>query len=266
MEYKRIDKKLVDDVKYGKVKALDGYLVGKAVAELLSFCYGMTYTNCKVACPYTKFQDTTFRDCEIADCESTDFINCKFVRCRFVNRLMYNDFHDCTFSWCDFGKMRMGCTEFLACKFRKCNVEKVKLVDDMHDIRGVSGIRFFDKYIPMSCPRKGKYIGYKKCLTEDLNRRAIVVLEIPSSARRSSAFGKKCRADMAKVLAIHQYGENRKALKGTLTRAVSCYEPRFVYEVGKTVVEANFDTNRFHECAPGIHHYVTLSDAEKHVL
>lgn len=262
MEYKRIDRKIIVDAGYGKVKGLDGYLVGKAVAEMASFCYGMVYTNCKVACPCTKFQDTTFRDCEIADCEFTDFFNCKFVRCRFVHRLMYSDFHDCTFSWCDFGKLRMGCTEFLECAFRKCNVERLRLVDDVHDIRGMSSIRFFDKYIPMSCPRKGKYIGYKKCLTEDLKGKAIVVLEIPSSARRSSAFGKKCRADRAKVLAIHMYGAN----KGKLTRAVSGYETNFVYEVGKTVVEPGFDPNRFRECASGIHHYMKQSDAEKHVL
>lgn len=266
MEYNRIGKQIIGDVRYGKVKALDGYLVGKSVAEMASFCHGMTYTNCKVACPCTRFQDTTFRDCEIADCEFTDFLGCKFVRCRFVHRLMYTDFHDCTFSWCDFGKLRMGCTEFLECTFRKCNVERLRLLDDVHDIRGVSSIRFFDKYIPMSCPRKGKYIGYKKCMTEDFKGRAIVVLEIPSSASRSSAFGNKCRADRAKVLAIHRYSENRKESKGALTRAVAGYEPRFVYEVGKTVAEVNFDKNRFRECAPGIHHYMKRSDAENHTL
>lgn len=265
MEYRRIGRDIINEVKYGTVKALDGYLVGKAATELVSFCYGMTYTNCKVACQ-AKFRNTTFRDCVIADCEYADFKNCRFVRCRFVNRLLYNDFHECSFSWCDFGKMRMGCTEFLECKFRKCNVEKVVLVDDVHDIRGASSVRFFEKLVPMRCPRKGKYIGYKKCMTEDLSGIAIVVLEIPSSARRSSAFGKKCRADRAKVLSIHEYDENGKKLKGTLTKAVSRYNLNFVYEVGKTVVEVNFDKNRFKECAPGIHHYVKQSDAEEHVL
>jgi len=263
MEYKRIGRDIIVEAGYGKVKALDGYLVGKAVADRASFCYGMTYTSCKVACPCAKFSDTTFRDCVFADCEYTDFNNCKFVRCRFVHRLMYNDFHGCSFSWCDFGKMRMGCTEFLECKFRKCDAKGVRLVDDLHDIRGESGIRFFDGLIPMTCPRKGRYTAYKKCMT-DLGRSAIVVLEIPSSARRSSAFGKKCRADKAKVLEIREYDETRNALKGTLTRAVSIYDNHFVYEVGKTVAEANFERNRFKECAPGIHHYVKLSDAKNH--
>lgn len=265
MEYKRIGKDIISDVKYGDVKALDGYLV-KGVADIVSFCYGMTYTNCKVACINTKFNCTTFRDCVIAGCEYTDFKNCKFIRCQFVDRLSYNDFHGCSFSWCDFGKMRIGCTEFLECKFRKCSVERVKLVDDVHEIRGASSIRFFEGLVPMSCPRKGSYTAYKKCMTEDLSGAAIVVLEIPSSARRSSAFGKKCRADKAKVLAIHPYDENSKKMKGTLTRAVSKYVRHFVYEVGKTVVEVNFDKNRFKECAPGIHHYVKLADAKNHVM
>ena len=261
MEYKRIGREIIVAVGYGTVKALDGYLVGNG-----AFGYGMTYTNCKVACRNNRFNSTTFRDCVIANCEFTNFKHCKFVRCKFVNRLLYNDFHDCSFSWCDFGKMRMGCTEFMDCKFRKCEVEKVVLVDDVHEIRGASSIRFFEGLVPMSCPSKGSYTAYKKCMTADLSGKAIVVLEIPSSASRSSAFGKKCRASKAKVLAIHPYDENSKKMKGTLTKAVSRYDTHFVYEVGQTVVELNFDKNRFKECAPGIHHYVKLSDAKNHVM
>lgn len=44
---------------------------------------------------------------------------------------------------------------------------------------------------------EGDLIGYKKCLND-----VIVKLLIPANAKRSHAFGRKCRAEFAKVLEI----------------------------------------------------------------
>ena len=111
-----------------------------------------------------------------------------------------------------------------------------------------------DAFIPMACPRESSFIGYKKCRDE-----RIVQLEVPEDARRSSAYGKKCRCDRAKVLGIW-------TLDGEETEyAVSIFDPDFVYYKGKAVEVQNFNKNRFNECAVGIHFFMTRKEAEDYV-
>jgi hypothetical protein len=81
--------------------------------------------------------------------------------------------------------------------------------------------------------------------------RGIAVLEIPTHAKRSNATTRKCRASEAIVLEC-------------LPDAVSLYDPTFKYEVGATVkpINGEFDDNRWNECAPGIHFFLTREEAE----
>ena len=68
-------------------------------------------------------------------------------------------------------------------------------------------------YLPLTCPEKGSFIGFK-CA-----RKHIVELEILTDARRSSATGRKCRCDKAKVLSITEkkrYENNVKTNKKQL--------------------------------------------------
>ena len=103
-------------------------------------------------------------------------------------------------------------------------------------------------------PSHGSFTGWKKA-----QNNLIVKLLIPENAKRSSAAGRKCRCDKAEVLEIQDiYGNIVN------TTARSMYSPSFIYEVGKTVSVNNFDTNRFNECAPGIHFYVTREEAVGH--
>lgn len=44
----------------------------------------------------------------------------------------------------------------------------------------------------------------------------------------------------------------------------SDYDSSFVYRIGETVEVQNFDENRWSECAPGIHHYITREEAVRH--
>ena len=108
------------------------------------------------------------------------------------------------------------------------------------------------KFFPLACPESGAFIGWKKC-DGDL----IVKLQIPEDARRSSAFGRKCRCDKAVVLAIESlYGRSTE-----VDLAVSQYNSNFHYRVGEMVSVDNFDTDRTHECAPGIHFFITRQEA-----
>ncbi len=101
------------------------------------------------------------------------------------------------------------------------------------------------------CP-EGDIIGWKKCQGGRL-----VKLLIPSDAKRSNASGRKCRAEYAKVLAILDGNES-------VDEARSQHNPWFIYRVGEMVHPDAFDEDRWNECAPGIHFYITQAEAEAH--
>ena len=104
---------------------------------------------------------------------------------------------------------------------------------------------------PITCPEEGSFIGLKKASG------CIVKLLILEDAKRSSATGRKCRCDKAKVLSITN-------LDGTECGEISVssdYNKEFIYIVGAIVTEPNFEENRFNECAPGIHFFITRQEA-----
>ena len=111
-------------------------------------------------------------------------------------------------------------------------------------------------FIPMACPETGSFIGWKKAWNEELTHEVVIKLFIPSSAKRSSATGRKCRCDKAKVLDIVEIRTGEKRL-----HAVSRYDTMFVYTIGEYVTIDNFDEDRFNECAPGIHFFINKQEA-----
>ena len=111
----------------------------------------------------------------------------------------------------------------------------------------------YTTFYPLQCPETGAYVGYKKA------RGLIVELEITADALRSSATSRKCRASKAEVLSITDIDGNIAA-----EQVESNYDKNFVYVVGSTVEVPNFDTNRWNECAPGIHHFITREEAVKY--
>lgn len=108
-------------------------------------------------------------------------------------------------------------------------------------------------FYPLTCPEKGEYTAFKE--VDD----KIVELRIPADAKRLSSTKRKCRANKAVVVSITE-------LDGTPAGDEVCsdYDADFVYRVGETVEVQNFDENRWNECAPGIHHYITREEAVRH--
>lgn len=107
-------------------------------------------------------------------------------------------------------------------------------------------------FFPIACPSVGSFIGWKQAA-----HNTIVKLCIPEDAKRSSAFGRKCRCNKAICLAI----ENLDGSPTLTTSVASEWDKEFIYEVGKEVRVDDFDENRFNECAPGIHFFITRDEA-----
>ena len=110
---------------------------------------------------------------------------------------------------------------------------------------------------PLTCPEKGSFIGFKK-----VRGNYIVELEILEDAMRSSATGRKCRCSKAKVVSI----TNPDGSNAEETSAISGWDSKFIYSVGEIVEVKDFDTNRWNECAPGIHFFITRQEAIDYVL
>ena len=94
----------------------------------------------------------------------------------------------------------------------------------------------------------GDLIGWKKCKDN-----VIVKLFIPIKAKRSHAFGRKCRAEYAKVIEV---------IGGKI--GISQHDGKTEYKKGKTVKCDNWNDNWQEECAGGIHFFITRIEAEKY--
>jgi hypothetical protein len=102
---------------------------------------------------------------------------------------------------------------------------------------------------------EGNVIGWKKCRAGK-----IVRLLIPTDARRSSAFSRKCRAEFVRVLDVFD-GD-----KPSTEPAISSYSQATVYEVGKIVRCDQWDEDFANECSGGIHFFITRLEAENYDL
>ena len=215
-----------------------------------TYCNAVNYGTCQTE--IKAFNDTTFEYCVFKNSRANNFIHHegeKFVNCKFNN--------------CDFFGAELYATTFIDCL---CNT--------------------YTRGFQLVCPEKGEYIAFKKarvCVYEKSGKSAIsdllnnklkghikempviIELRIPKDAKRSSATTRKCRASKAEVLSITSI-DGKKHFKKAVA-GCHCCSGGFVYEVGKTVVPDNgFEENRWIECAPGIHHFITRDEAVAYEL
>ena len=81
----------------------------------------------------------------------------------------------------------------------------------------------------------------------------IVKLRIPEAAKRSHAFGRKCRAEYADVVEV--IGADV---------GISKHDSSTEYRVGQRVIPDRFDENWAEECSSGIHFFITRLEAENY--
>ena len=106
-------------------------------------------------------------------------------------------------------------------------------------------------------PDEGDIIGWGKAYVDSMTP-VIVKLLIPSDAQRSNGTGRKCRASKARVLDLQ---DKQGSSLPPNTTAHSSYDTDFEYKKGETVSVENFDTNRWNQCALGIHFFITRIEA-----
>ena len=116
------------------------------------------------------------------------------------------------------------------------------------DLRGVK------LYYPIACPESGTFTAWKKA------KKYIIKLEVLEDAKRSSATSRECRCDKARVVAI----EKKDGSESHITEVNSNYDKTFIYRVGEVVTVDDFDDDRWNECAPGIHFFITREEAVRY--
>ena len=109
---------------------------------------------------------------------------------------------------------------------------------------------------------EGTIIGWKVAWSD--GNKVIVKLRIPEDAKRSNASGRKCRAEFAEVLAVYPKGKKRAMAKKSEVR--SDHDRTFTYKTGDLLKpKTPFNEDRWEECAPGIHFFITREEAENYL-
>lgn len=154
------------------------------------------------------------------------------------------DLNYACFSFADLSRTKLNKANFVGADLSCADLSEARLY--MTNLIDAKNIDF-----PISCPEKGSFIGFKKA------NGLIVELEIPSDALRSSATTRKCRCSKAKVISI----TNPDGSPSNVTSIPSSWDSNFIYRIGDIVEVTDFDTNRWNECAPGIHFFITRQEA-----
>ena len=161
--------------------------------------------------------------------------------------LQGTDLRGADLQWADLREANLRWANLQGTDLRGAYIAGAKLADAIIDESTLI-------YLPLACPDTGEFIGWKKASDK------IVCLKIPKNAKRSSATSRKCRCDKAKVISI----QNLDGTDSELTEIRSDHDHSFIYEVGKTVKVNDFCEDRWKECAPGIHFFITREEAVRY--
>lgn len=230
----------------------------------------------------SSFSKCTFSHCEII---STRFFNPSFYQIKEDDR--FNQFDHCEMVGTSFirafkeSNVTFYSNGLYCCFFNGSSMNNMvtdglfnKDIDSANDF---FSCRLEDAnaegfVLPTACPEEGSFIAFKKvrwCFKGTNNcfpkeGYAIAVLEIPAEAKRSSANGRKCRCDRAKVIRFERL-DGTEIKRPGLYKFKSTFEPRFEYKKDAIIKPMGgvrkFNKNRYQECASGIHFFITRREA-----
>ena len=207
-------------------------------------------------------------DLRNADLRNADLRNADLCNANLCNANLYGadlrnaDLYGANLNNADLRNANLNCADLRNAKLRGANLYGADLRNANLNCANLCNSQNIDKTIwniysafyPLQCPERGAYTAFKKASN------CIVELLIPADAKRSSATSRKCRASKAHVISITKL-DGSEYDGDSVT---SDHNINFVYRIGETVEALNFDENRWNECAPGIHHFITREEAVKY--
>ncbi len=204
--------------------------------------------------------------------------NLDFSGIRFFDAIFYRiDFVHCNFCDADFNYADITQCTFINCTIEKGSFQRTRFDHVIFDHNNLNGSDFADAVFyntrsigstfasavwlpPLVCPEKGSFTAFKKVYIDGIRHKEIIAkLYIPSSARRTSGFDRKCRCDKAKVVGFYDLYGNR--LSNSII-ARSMYNGLFEYRHGEYVYPwEGFNEDRWCGCGSGIHFFITFDEA-----
>lgn len=238
-------------------------------------------------CGRREGRQADFRGFDLSDTDFSGKNLAQAVFCRaklfdtsfYKSNLCGASFDQAIFNDVDFRKSKLQGATFFGASLSYSHFANADLTGTLFDRAELSGVNFRDtdlstvsfkqatwrdaeidsrqispvliRSIPLCCPEQGAFIGWKRLAND-----RIAKLVITENSKRSSAFGRKCRASQVLVVKITSVDGSEEFDYG-----VSMYNPRFIYNVGSFATVSDFDDDRFHECASGIHFFITRQEA-----
>ncbi len=199
---------------------------------------------------YADLRGANLHGANLYDADLRDaYLGCANLRDAYLS---YACLHGADLGHADLSGANLSDADLSDADLRYANLSDVDLRDANHVQLSIAKISIL--------PDEGDIIGWKKAYVDGtmLPKSVIVKLLIPSDAQRSNATGRKCRASKARVLDLQDKQGNSLPPD---TTAYSGHDTDFTYKKGETVHVENFDTNRWKECAPGIHFFITRIEA-----
>jgi len=230
----------------------------------------VNFSHCNLS--HVSMEDALFRNCTFtfasidwAHLDGARFVDCNLrnvyfcrttaTRSRFTNcDLTYAKFTEADVSDAYFGDSTLDQTDFGFAKMCRADLDEALKTETIRN------------GMPIMCPEKGGFTAYKQCVDKLTGREIVVELYIPASAKRTSSTSRKCRASAAKVKGFYRKSGDKISKEDAKNyHAVSHYNSLFEYKIGDTVVPQHpFEENRWHECASGIHFFLTFEEAAKY--
>ena len=251
-----------------KITTPNGILEGDSIEAILKK-YG---TACLLGA-YLRYADLRYADLRGADLFRADLRGANLLGANLLGAyLRYADLRGADLFRADLRGAYLRGADLFRADLRGANLRGADLCDaNLYgacllgaDLRGADlrGANLSELTVaqPSILPDEGDIIGWKKALALD-GAPIIVKLLIPSDAKRSNSTGRKCRANKARILDLQDRQGNSLPPD---TTAYSSFDPDFTYKKGETVHVEDFDTNRWNECAPGIHFFITRIEAVKY--
>ena len=214
-----------------------------------------------VCLKHIMFRNCKFENCMISDSNltGTEFVNVNFEHVVFAdNNMKLSGYFVSRLKSVKINKCVMFESEFWKTSFEDVTIYKSNLDDSNLKESNFDNVHLIgNSGTLLKCPKEGSFTGFKKIFLG--NNPLLCKLEIPADAKRSSAFGRKCRCSKAKVLEIlamdDEYNFTIPVEKG-----FSLHESGFEYKVGDMVYPDSFDDDRWIECSNGIHFFMTKQE------